>query len=60
MDEILKVILEKPAAVALVTDSGTPLVSDPGFTIVKKGSQKGSTCCSYPWAICIDSLFICQ
>ncbi len=40
VDEILKVILEKPAAVALVTDSGTPLVSDPGFTIVRKASER--------------------
>ena len=41
VEEILRTIFEKPAAVALVTDSGTPLISDPGFTIVKKGSQKG-------------------
>ena len=41
VDEILGIILEKPAAVALVTDSGTPLISDPGFTIVKKGSEQG-------------------
>ncbi len=41
VDEILKVILETPAAVALVTDSGTPLVSDPGFRIVKRGSEEG-------------------
>lgn len=41
VEEILGIILEKPAAVALVTDSGTPLVSDPGFTIVKRGSEEG-------------------
>ena len=41
VEAILRSILEKPAAVALVTDSGTPLVSDPGFTIVKKGSEEG-------------------
>ena len=40
VDEILRIILDKPAAVALVTDSGTPLISDPGFKIVRKGSEK--------------------
>ena len=33
VDEILRIILDKPAAVALVTDSGTPLISDPGFKL---------------------------
>ena len=58
VEEILRTF-SKNLPVALVTDSGTPLISDPGFAIVKKGSQR-ECLLSYSWAICIDSVFICQ
>jgi 16S rRNA (cytidine1402-2'-O)-methyltransferase len=41
--------LEAGAALALVSDAGTPLVSDPGFKLVQEALEKGVHVTSVPW-----------
>lgn len=41
-------ILQKGQSVALVTDGGTPGISDPGFTLIRKAIQSGIETTSIP------------
>ena len=41
-------LLEKDKSVALVTDGGTPGISDPGFTLIRKAIQSGIEITSIP------------
>jgi len=45
--------LEKGATIALVTDAGTPLISDPGFRLVRKASEMGLRVVPVPGASAI-------
>ncbi len=40
-DQIIQKILEDGIDVALVTDAGTPCISDPGYILVQKAAQAG-------------------
>jgi 16S rRNA (cytidine1402-2'-O)-methyltransferase len=46
----LLVRLTGGASIALVSDAGTPLVSDPGYRLVKAAVENGITVCSIPGA----------
>ena len=42
--------IEEGAAIALISDAGTPLVSDPGFRLVEKAVERGLTVIPIPGA----------
>lgn len=54
-DELVK-RLKKGACAALVSDAGTPCVSDPGFRLVKQAAQEGITVVPIPGPSALTTL----
>ena len=50
---VLRRLAEEGAAIALISDAGMPLVSDPGFRLAREASARGIsvTCCPGPSAV---------
>src|SRR3989442_3043134 len=47
--------LQEGASVALVSDAGTPVLSDPGFTLVRQAVAAGVPLVPVPWASAITA-----
>ncbi|MFK7826633.1 MAG: 16S rRNA (cytidine(1402)-2'-O)-methyltransferase [Oligoflexales bacterium] len=55
-DELVKLLLEGPLQVALVSDAGTPCISDPGYRLVAKSKEAGIKVVPIPGACAFTSL----
>lgn len=47
-EKIIVEMLENPLKVALISDAGTPCISDPGFRLVTRAHEAGITVCPIP------------
>lgn len=47
-------------SIALVSDAGTPWISDPAYGLVKQAIDSGITVCPIPWASALLSALVCS
>ncbi len=52
--------LESGSSVALVSDAGTPLISDPGFRLIKKAHEAGITISPIPGPSAVIAAVSCS
>ena len=55
-DELLKQMLDRSLKIALVSDAGTPCISDPGYRLVAKSKKAGIKVVPVPGACAFTSL----
>lgn len=57
VDKIID-LLQQDKHVALVSDAGTPGISDPGYVLIKKAIESGITVTPVPWASAVLSALV--